>query len=82
MILADENIDRLIIEALRDSKFQILSIKEQHSGIKDEKIAELSRKPPQIILTNDKDFGNWVFAHSVQDICVVFFVTNFQIELR
>jgi predicted nuclease of predicted toxin-antitoxin system len=72
VILADENIDRLIITALRNSNFQVLSIKEHYRGIKDEKIVELSRTPPQIILTNDKDFGSWVFAHGVKDISVVF----------
>ncbi|MFM9838304.1 MAG: DUF5615 family PIN-like protein [Cyclobacteriaceae bacterium] len=31
-----------------------------------------SRDQPCIILTNDKDFGNWVFAHNQKNISVVF----------
>ncbi|WP_394333825.1 hypothetical protein [Spirosoma endophyticum] len=33
---------------------------------------ESSRNPPRIILTEDKDFGEWVFAHNVKDISVLF----------
>ncbi|MCY7351186.1 MAG: DUF5615 family PIN-like protein [Cytophagaceae bacterium] len=42
-----------------------------HRGIRDEKVIELSRNPPRIILTEDKDFGEWVFAHNVRDISVI-----------
>ena len=72
MILADENVDQLLIEALRNNAFEVYSVAENLPGIPDEKVIELSRNPPRIILTNDKDFGNWVFAHRIKDVSVVF----------
>lgn len=57
MILADENIDHQLIEAIRNSKIEVHSVYELHRGVQDESIIELSRNPPRIILTEDKDFG-------------------------
>lgn len=71
MILADENIDFSIIESLRTSGYSVISVAESFSGISDEEIINLSRNPPQIILTEDKDFGEWVFAHHISDISVI-----------
>lgn len=42
------------------------------TGGADESIIELSRNPPRIILTEDKDFGEWVFAHNISGISVIF----------
>lgn len=71
MILADENIDDQITEAIRAIGIEVYSIAETHSGIEDEEIIKLSKNPPRIILTEDKDFGEWVFAHGVKDISVI-----------
>ncbi|MFB0907667.1 MAG: hypothetical protein QMB03_05195 [Spirosomataceae bacterium] len=32
----------------------------------------MARNPPRIILTEDKDFGEWVFAHKAEEISVLF----------
>lgn len=72
MILADENIDKEIIKAIRATGLEVLSIFESHQGIDDFQILELSRNPPRIILTEDKDFGEWVFAHRVKGVSVLF----------
>lgn len=71
MILADENIDHNVIQSLRQADIDVHSIREQHRGITDREVIEVSRNPPRIILTEDKDFGEWVFAHQVQDISVI-----------
>ncbi|WP_409049693.1 DUF5615 family PIN-like protein [Runella sp. MFBS21] len=63
MILADENIDHSLIESIRQSGIEVYSIYELQRGTSDFSIIELSKKPPRIILTEDKDFGKWVFAH-------------------
>ena len=72
MILADENVDRLIIEALIAKDFSVYSVKEKMPGASDARIVNFAKDPPRVILTNDKDFGNWVFAHNVREISVVF----------
>jgi predicted nuclease of predicted toxin-antitoxin system len=58
VILADENIDKRIIDALRETGFEVYSIKENIREVSDEWIIEFSKDQPWIILTNDKDFGN------------------------
>lgn len=78
MIIADENIDHSIIAALRSSGIEVYSIYESNRGIRDEEIIESSRTPPQLILTEDKDFGEWVFAHSVKNISVIFLRYHFK----
>ena len=71
MILADENIDHGIIAALRAEGYVVTSVYESHRSLSDESIIQLSRNPPRIILTEDKDFGEWVFAHGIRDISVI-----------
>jgi predicted nuclease of predicted toxin-antitoxin system len=71
MILADENIFQDIIKALREAGFEVYSIYENQRGTKDVDIVQLSKNPPRIILTEDKDFGDLVFAHQHKDISVI-----------
>jgi predicted nuclease of predicted toxin-antitoxin system len=71
MLLADENIDHSLISALRAAGIDVVSVYETNRGIRDEQIIEDSRDPPRIILTEDKDFGEWVFAHGIQEISVI-----------
>src|SRR5438874_7599064 len=70
MIIADENLDARIISALRERE-EIYSIAERHSGFSDEEVIALAKNSDAIILTLDKDFGEWVFAHHVTGISVV-----------
>lgn len=78
MIIADENIDHSLIEATRMAGFDVYSVYEQQRGINDESVIELSRNPPRLILTEDKDFGEWVFAHNVRDISVLLIRYDFR----
>lgn len=71
MILADENIDHSIIAYLREANIDVFAIYEQKRGISDLDIVQLSRNPPRIILTEDKDFADIVFAHQTNDISVI-----------
>ena len=72
MIIADENIDFRIIQELRKNGIEVFSIAEEFRGIDDFEIIELAKKTGLIILTEDKDFGEWVFAHNVDGISVIF----------
>ena len=78
MILADENIDHQFIDAIRETGIDVYSVYELNRGLKDESILEFSRDPPRIILTEDKDFGEWVFAHRVKGISVLFLRYHFR----
>jgi predicted nuclease of predicted toxin-antitoxin system len=71
-IIADENIDDLIIKSLRDEQYYILSIKESHRGIKDYEIIQLANQSQCLILTEDKDFGEWIFSHGIISVGIIF----------
>ncbi|MGP8217759.1 MAG: DUF5615 family PIN-like protein [Bacteroidia bacterium] len=72
MIIADENIDRNIIVALRKANHKIISIAEDYPGISDEDVIHLAKTLEGILLTKDKDIGEWVFAHGHKGFSVVF----------
>lgn len=72
MIIVDENIDFKIIRKLRLLDYQVLSIKEQHKGISDEKIIEIAKDLKGVLITEDSDFGEWVFSHGVKGFTVIF----------
>lgn len=78
MILADENIHYFIIKTLRDAGFTVISVSEISKGIKDEKVIEWAIKNNYLLLTEDKDFGEWVFAHHVKNLSVIFLRYPFQ----
>lgn len=59
--LADENIEREFIEALRKANFDILSVRESYIGIGDDEILQIAANEKAIILTYDTDFGDLVF---------------------
>ena len=72
MLIADENIPPVMIAALREIQVDVLSIKEKHSGSPDEDIIQIARNSGRVILTEDKDYGEWVFAHKADGISVIF----------
>ena len=63
-ILADENIEKSVIDFLRDSQ-NIISIAELKPGITDQEVAELANNSNAILLTEDKDFGEIVFRQKI-----------------
>lgn len=60
-LVADENIDTEIIEELRETGYEILSISENFPGIPDEEVLKIANKYNAILITGDKDFGELVF---------------------
>ncbi|MFN3756975.1 MAG: DUF5615 family PIN-like protein [Flavobacterium sp.] len=71
MIIADENIPLPIIKALQLNGIETLSIFEQFRGISDVEIVKLAQNPPKIIITEDKDFGDLVFAYNQTQVSVI-----------
>jgi predicted nuclease of predicted toxin-antitoxin system len=72
MILADENIPFEITKSLREQGYEVTSIYETSRGISDEQVIELALKYDYLLLTEDKDFGEWVFAHHAKGLSVLF----------
>jgi predicted nuclease of predicted toxin-antitoxin system len=65
-ILADENIEREFIEGLRESDFDVLSVRESYTGIGDNEILQIAEAENAVILTYDTDFGELVFRYGLK----------------
>lgn len=60
-LLADESVDRQIVERLRQEGYIVGYIAEMEPGISDDIVLELAKKEKVLLLTADKDFGELVF---------------------
>jgi predicted nuclease of predicted toxin-antitoxin system len=65
-ILADENIEREFVEALREADFDVLSVWESYIGFADNEILQIAVDEKAVILTYDTDFGELVFRFSLK----------------
>jgi predicted nuclease of predicted toxin-antitoxin system len=59
--VADEGVDRPIIDALRSAGHDVFYIAEASPGISDEEVLSISHSRQAVLLTMDKDFGALVF---------------------
>jgi len=59
--VADESVDKQIVERLRKEGHAIRYIVESGPGASDEDVLELAKHEGAILLTADKDFGEMVF---------------------
>lgn len=60
-LLADENIPRPMVSALRDAGWDVRSVAESSPGMSDDDVLALVRAEQRVLLTEDKDFGELVF---------------------
>ena len=60
--LADESCDFAAVRALRASGHDVAAVAEIAGGAEDLVVIELARSQQRILLTEDKDFGQLVFA--------------------
>jgi len=59
--LADENIDRQIVAALRQAGHDVVYVAELDPGITDDQVLDIARRERLLLLTADKDFGELVY---------------------
>lgn len=69
--LADESCDFAAVRSLRAEGFDVLSVAEAMVGADDESVIALSLREGRILLTEDKDFGQLVFAAGRKSLGVV-----------
>lgn len=60
--LADESCDARIVRGLLRHGHDILAIADRECGASDERVIEIAVAEHRILLTEDKDFGQLVFA--------------------
>jgi predicted nuclease of predicted toxin-antitoxin system len=71
--LADESCDFGIVQALRRAGHDILDVREVAPGAPDADIMTLALQEERILLTEDKDFGQLVYAAGQRSHGVVLF---------
>ena len=59
--LADENVEKAIIDLLRKRGFDVKVISEVSPRLEDEAVLAIANREDRLLLTNDKDFGELVF---------------------
>ena len=70
--LADESCDFAVVRALRSSGHDVLAVSEFAPRAEDPDVINLSVREGRILLTEDKDFGQLVYAHGLESIGVIF----------
>jgi len=71
-ILVDESVDFRIVKKLRREGFDVISVLEKFRSIPDKKVLELAKEYNAILLTEDSDFGEWVFSHKEKSVGIIF----------
>lgn len=71
-LLADESLDFRIVSNLRGAGFEVISVMKEYQGISDKEVLNLAREFNAILITEDSDFGEWVFAHKEKITGVIF----------
>ncbi len=60
--LADESCDFAVVRALRAAGHDVLAVVEALPSAADEEVLAMAVAEKRILLTEDKDFGQWVYA--------------------
>lgn len=61
--LADESCDFAAVRGLRSVGYDVIAVAEAIPSAPDEEVLQFAARGRRILLTEDKDFGEWVFAH-------------------
>jgi predicted nuclease of predicted toxin-antitoxin system len=70
--LADECCDRLVVKALRKAGHDVKAVSEISPGVEDSDVIRLAVREKRILLTEDKDFGQLVYAYGQTNGGVIF----------
>jgi predicted nuclease of predicted toxin-antitoxin system len=71
LFLADESCDFAVVRALRDGGHDVLAVAEAARGAKDPEVVRLARDEGRVLLTEDKDFGWYVYVAGEREVGVV-----------
>ncbi len=71
-LLADESCAGPVIRALRAAGHDLVAIAEVRAGARDEAVIELALSEARVVITEDRDFGELVFARGHSSAGVLF----------
>ena len=60
-IVADESVDKPVVDSLRSAGHKVYYVAEAESGITDDQVLQIARTKKALLITADKDFGELVF---------------------
>jgi predicted nuclease of predicted toxin-antitoxin system len=72
-LLADENVDAVIVTALRNAGHQVRYVLELDPEIDDRSVLALANADEAMVLTSDKDFGELVFRQQLVNAGVILY---------
>jgi predicted nuclease of predicted toxin-antitoxin system len=61
-LLADESCDFRLVRALREAAYDVTAIAELARSITDDDVIAMARRDQRVLITEDKDFGQLVYA--------------------
>lgn len=61
--LADESCDLGVVRVLRSAGFRVQAVSEVSPGLDDSAVIDLAVREKSVLITEDKDFGQLVYAH-------------------
>ena len=70
--LADESCDFSVVRALREAGYDVQAVKDASPRADDEQVAQIAIGDQRILLTEDKDFGQIIFAAGKRPPGVIF----------
>ena len=70
--LADESCDFSVVRALRAVGHDVLAVAELASGTDDATVMDMALRDNRVLLTEDKDFGQLVYAQAQPSSGVIF----------
>jgi predicted nuclease of predicted toxin-antitoxin system len=73
IIVADEGIDKQIVDKLRGMTFSVIYIAEMSPGITDDEVLSIANDNEALLITADKDFGELVIRLQKTNKGVVLF---------
>lgn len=70
--LADESCDFAIVRALRSAGYDVVTVADAAPGATDDTVIDLALHEKRVLLTEDKDFGQLVYAAAKSMAGVIF----------
>ena len=70
--LADESCDFAVVRSLRSAGYDVAVVTESFPSAPDIEVLRVAVEEDRILITEDSDFGEWVFAHREKMKGVVF----------
>ena len=70
-LLADESVDKHIVEQLREDGHDVLYVSEMEPSIRDEVVLQRANEHHALLVTADKDFGEVVYREGYVHLGVI-----------